>query len=109
MPNSHSLALEWPPNHSPISNGELRQATSRENATLRDVEGVHDGDDVISTCASAFHVLQQLPGNQLVHIPAKVGWVQGDLPFEIIEEEHLGGSGSNGRCGKKGTSITGLQ
>jgi len=94
---SYGLALEWSPNHGSVSHGELSQTTSWQNAALRDVEGVHDGDDEVSPRACALHVLQKLACYQLVHIPAEVRGMQGDLALEVVEEKH--------RCRCRGHSI----
>ena len=44
----------------------------------------------VSTGACTLHVLQQLLCDQLVHVSAKIRWMQGDLPVEVEEEKHLG-------------------
>src|SRR4051812_13606400 len=71
----HSFTLERSPNHSPVPNCELSQTTAWKNAAFRDIEGIHDCDNIIATCACALYILQQLSCHQFVHVPTKVGWV----------------------------------
>lgn len=89
---AHSLALERSPNNSTISNCKLRHSTSRQYAALGKSEGIHDSDNIVCACACTLHVPQQLRRDQLLHITAKVRWMQCYLPLEIIEEEHLAGA-----------------
>jgi len=86
---SYSLALERSPNHSLVSNCELGQPATWKDLPFGDVKGVEDGDDVVSTSAGSLNVLHQLPSDQLVHVAAKVGRVQGHLSLKIVKEEHL--------------------
>lgn len=84
----HRLPLEWPPNDSTVSNGKLGQASPGKNAPLGNIECVHDGDDVVAPGAGSLDVLEQLARHKLVHVAAKVRWVQGDPALHVVEEKH---------------------
>lgn len=71
----YRLALEGPPHHSTVANCKLRQPTSRQYASCGDIEGIHDGYDEVVASAGALDVLQELGGDQLVHVSAEVGGV----------------------------------
>lgn len=87
---SYRFALEWAPHDSTVANRELSQAAPGQDATLRDVESVHDCDDEVVSRACAFDVLQKLGGDKLVHVAAEVGRVQRHMTREIVEKEHVG-------------------
>lgn len=53
----YRLALEGPPNNSPISDCELGQPISRQNTPLGNIECVHDGYDVVAPCACTLDVV----------------------------------------------------
>lgn len=91
---TYHFALEGTPDHGAVADDELGQAASGENLALRNVEGVHDGDDVVAALAGSLNISQQLRGDQVVHVLPKVGRVQGDPALEVVEEEHVwGGTG----------------
>jgi hypothetical protein len=69
---SYHFALEWPPHHGAVTDGELGEAAPRENAALGDVKCVHDGNDVIVTRACALDILDQLGCDELVHVPPEI-------------------------------------
>lgn len=68
----HSLVLEWSPHHSSISDSELGQSTSWDNATLGNIEGVHDRNDVVLSRAGSLDVGEQLLGDKVAHVLAEV-------------------------------------
>lgn len=90
---AYRLALERPPHHGAVSDGELCEARAGEHAALRNVKGVHDDDDVIVSGTGTLHVADQLAGDELLHVAAKVRRVQGDPALHIVEEKHNGGGG----------------
>ena len=85
----HSLVLEWSPHHSSISDSKFGQTASWDNATLGNIEGVHDRNDVVLACAGSLDVGEQLLGNKVAHVLAEIGRMQGDLALKVVEEEHL--------------------
>lgn len=84
------LSFEWPPYDCAISNSKLCETIARQDPAFGNVEGVHDGDDVVAAGAGTFDIFQQLASHQIVHVTAKVGRVQGDPPLHVVEEEHVG-------------------
>lgn len=88
--DSYRLALKGPPHDRSVSHGELGQAAAREDTTLGDIEGVHDGDNEVVASAGSLHILQQLGGDQLMHVSTEVGGVQRNMTRQVVEEEHLG-------------------
>lgn len=82
--DSHGFALEWSPNYSSISNGELGQTATWKDTALGDIEGIHDCDNEVSTSAGSLNILQELACDQLVHIATKVGGMQSDLTLEVV-------------------------
>lgn len=84
------LALERPPDDSAVPDGELSQPRRGENPAIGYVKGVHDGDNVVVPTTGALYVLEQLAGDQIVHVSTKVGWVQRDRTVHVLEEKHAG-------------------
>lgn len=84
----HSLVLEWSPHDSSISDSELGQATPWDNATLGNIKGVHDRNDVVLSRAGSLDVGEQLLGDKVAHVLAEVRRMQGDLALKVVEEEH---------------------
>lgn len=85
---SHRLSLEWPPDNSSISHGELGEPIARQYLSVRDVKSIHDGDDVVVASAGPLDVLEELIGDEIVHVATKVGGMQGDPALHVVEEEH---------------------
>ena len=90
---THDIPYGFPfkgsPNYSFVSNCKLCQSAPWKYFSFRDLEGVQYGYDIIAPGASALYVLHQLSGDQLVHIPAEIWRVQGDLALKAVEEEHF--------------------
>lgn len=86
----YRLALERAPYDGSVSDGKLGQAVAGEDAPFRNVKRVHDGDDVVAAGTGSLDVLEQLAGDQVVHVAPKVRRVQGDPALHIVEEEHDG-------------------
>lgn len=93
---AYRLALEWSPHDGAIPNCEFSETSSRQDATLGDIKCIHDNDDVIISGASAFDVLDELGGYEFLHVPSKVGWMQGDPALHIVKEEHGDGMWKKG-------------
>jgi hypothetical protein len=87
------LALEGSPDDSTVADSKLGEPVARQDLTSRDVEGVHDGYDVVVAGARALDVLEQLRRHQLVHVAPKVRRVQRHAPLQVVEEEHGGSPG----------------
>lgn len=87
----YRFTLKRPPYNSTIVDGEFGKAAAGKDASLRDGEAIHDGDYIVTSSASALNIPQQLAGNQVVHILAEVGRMQGDIAFAFHDEEHDGG------------------
>lgn len=69
---SYRLALEGPPHHSAVANCKLGQPTSRQNTSCGDIERVHDRYDEVVASAGALDILQELGGDQLMHVSTEV-------------------------------------
>jgi len=69
---TYHFAFERPPHDGSIAHSELSQPATGKNATLRDVKGIHDGDDVIVASAGSLDILDQLCRDQLVHVAAEI-------------------------------------
>lgn len=87
---SYRFALEWAPYDSTVTNREFSQSTAGQNATLGDVEGVHNCDDEVVSRTCALDIFQELGGDKLVHVAAEVRRVQRHMTRQIVEEEHVG-------------------
>jgi len=84
----NSFTLEGSPDNSSIPNCELGQTTPRQDASFRNIERVHDCDDEISARTCALDIFEQSCRNKFMHVFGKEGWMQGDLPLEIVKEKH---------------------
>ena len=85
---AHRLALEGPPDYGTVTDREFRKSTARQDATLRNGEAVHHGDDIVAAGTCPFDVLHQFGGNELCHVLAEVGGMKRQATLEIIEEKH---------------------
>lgn len=85
----YRLALKWPPNDRTISDRKLCQSIPGEDASFRDIESVHDGNDIITTGTGALYIFQELAGDEVVHIAAKVGRMQGNPTLHVVKKEHV--------------------
>ena len=83
------FALEGPPDDGPVAHRELCKTTSRKNKPLRDIECIHNGDNVVVAGAGALDVLDQLGGDQVVHVPPKVRGMERHTTLQVVEEEHV--------------------
>lgn len=88
---TNHFALERSPDNGTVADGELCETASGKNKPLRDIECVHDGNDVVVAGASALDILDQLGGDQVVHVPPKVRGVERHATLQVVKEEHLVG------------------
>ena len=80
----YSLILEWTPDNRSVSNSELGEPAARDNATFRNIECVHNRDNVVLSGTGSLHIAEELRSDQLVHVLAEVRRVQGDLTLKVV-------------------------
>ena len=88
----NSLALERPPNNRSVPDSEFCEPITRQDLPVRDIECVHDGDDVVVARALALDIFEELVRHKVMHVSAKVRRVQSDRALHVMEEEHDGPS-----------------
>jgi hypothetical protein len=86
------LALERSPDDGAVADGKLCQAIAGQDFAFGDVKGIHDGDDVVAASAGALDILEQLAGDQVVHVAPEIRRMQSDSALHVFEEEHDGGA-----------------
>lgn len=70
--SKYRFALEGSPDDCSIADSKLGQPIAGKNPALGDVEGVHDGDDVVAPGTRALDIFEQLAGDELMHVAAKI-------------------------------------
>lgn len=59
----YRFTLERPPHHGSIPDSEFGEPTAGEDTSLGDLEGIHDGDYIVTSGASTLDILEQLASN----------------------------------------------
>lgn len=92
---TYRLSLERAPDDGTVADSELGQATSWKDSSFRDIESIHYRDDIITSSACAFDILQELASHQLMHILTEVRRVERNASLKVIKKKHRDGCSIN--------------